>query len=327
MFFYETNLKRFFKPVVTEDDARVYLCSSSHDLHVFRNYKGVNRFSVYRGCDKLAISNIDEFRDISLDCAAFNIMLCKKRDINEESILYDLTNGENIILKDYEGGIVSPYNIRVFKNENNKRIIALNTNSLSSNNYSIYNLDERKFYLNPITNDYIFHFYRDCGITDDNKITILKVPYCWLISNEIPERNNTLTIDFNEVISEWSIGTLEKDTPVSLVLVTKVLINGTFINIATVNTTTPESDYTNNEANNTTRADPICDLVIIKVVDSKKVYLGEIVSWTIKITNNGPSEALDVKVEDIGYRLSDEDFKEGYAILRKGKKVYHKLEK
>ena len=35
----------------------------------------------------------------------------------------------------------------------------------------------------------------------------------------------------------------------------------------------------------------------------------------------------DVKVEDIGYRLSDEDFKEGYAIIKKGKKVFHKLEK
>lgn len=35
----------------------------------------------------------------------------------------------------------------------------------------------------------------------------------------------------------------------------------------------------------------------------------------------------DVKVEDISYTLTDEDFKEGYAILRKGKKVYHKLEK
>ena len=68
--------------------------------------------------------------------------------------------------------------------------------------------------------------------------------------------------NFNEVIGEWSIGTLEKDTPVSLVLVTEVLVDGTFINIATVNTTTPESDYTNNRANNTTRADPICDLVI-----------------------------------------------------------------
>ena len=35
----------------------------------------------------------------------------------------------------------------------------------------------------------------------------------------------------------------------------------------------------------------------------------------------------DEKVTDIGYRLSDEDFKEGYAILKKGKKVFHKLEK
>ena len=35
----------------------------------------------------------------------------------------------------------------------------------------------------------------------------------------------------------------------------------------------------------------------------------------------------DNKIEDIAYKLSEEDFKEGYAILRKGKKVYHKLEK
>ena len=35
----------------------------------------------------------------------------------------------------------------------------------------------------------------------------------------------------------------------------------------------------------------------------------------------------DEKVTDINYQLSDSDFKEGYAILRKGKKVYHKLEK
>ena len=35
----------------------------------------------------------------------------------------------------------------------------------------------------------------------------------------------------------------------------------------------------------------------------------------------------DEKIEDISYKLSDKDFKDGYAILRKGKKVYHKLEK
>ena len=35
----------------------------------------------------------------------------------------------------------------------------------------------------------------------------------------------------------------------------------------------------------------------------------------------------DKKVEEITYTLSDKDFENGYAILRKGKKVYHKLEK
>jgi len=35
----------------------------------------------------------------------------------------------------------------------------------------------------------------------------------------------------------------------------------------------------------------------------------------------------DKKIEDISYKLSEEDFKEGYSILKKGKKVFHKLEK
>ncbi len=35
----------------------------------------------------------------------------------------------------------------------------------------------------------------------------------------------------------------------------------------------------------------------------------------------------DQKIEEITYKLTEEDFKEGYAILRKGKKVFHKLEK
>ncbi len=35
----------------------------------------------------------------------------------------------------------------------------------------------------------------------------------------------------------------------------------------------------------------------------------------------------DKKIDDINFKLSDDDFKEGYAIIKKGKKIYHKLEK
>lgn len=34
----------------------------------------------------------------------------------------------------------------------------------------------------------------------------------------------------------------------------------------------------------------------------------------------------DIKVDDAFYALSEKDFEQGYAILRKGKKIYHKLE-
>lgn len=35
----------------------------------------------------------------------------------------------------------------------------------------------------------------------------------------------------------------------------------------------------------------------------------------------------DEKIEDINFKLSDRDFEGGYAIIKKGKKIYHKLEK
>ena len=43
------------------------------------------------------------------------------------------------------------------------------------------------------------------------------------------------------------------------------------------------------------------------------------------LINQGGITLNDEKVADVNYVLSDDDFKDGYAILRKGKKVYHKL--
>ena len=45
------------------------------------------------------------------------------------------------------------------------------------------------------------------------------------------------------------------------------------------------------------------------------------------LINQGGISLNDEKVTDVNYILEDKDFKYGYAILRKGKKVYHKLEK
>ena len=45
------------------------------------------------------------------------------------------------------------------------------------------------------------------------------------------------------------------------------------------------------------------------------------------LINQGGITLNDEKVTDVNYVLSENDFKNGYAILRKGKKVYHKLER
>ena len=115
---------------------------------------------------------------------------------------------------------------------------------------------------------------------------------------EITSFNPPSEGSFNEKTRIWEIGELRPNEPVSLVLVTKILRNGTITNVVVVNTTTNESNKTNNEANNTTVAKPICDLIINKTVNASSVCVGDNVEWTINVVNVGPSTALDVIVKD-----------------------------
>ena len=45
------------------------------------------------------------------------------------------------------------------------------------------------------------------------------------------------------------------------------------------------------------------------------------------LISQGGISLNDTKIEDISYMLSDRDFTDGYAILKKGKKIFYKLEK
>ncbi|WP_458457036.1 hypothetical protein [Methanobrevibacter sp.] len=112
---------------------------------------------------------------------------------------------------------------------------------------------------------------------------------------EIPENCKQ---DGNTVI--WNVGDLNVDTPVSLTLLTQVLIEGNLTNVVVVNSTTPDSNESNNKANNTTVVESVCDLEIIKLVSAEKAFVGEELTWTIRVTNLGPSAAFDVEVfEDL----------------------------
>lgn len=45
------------------------------------------------------------------------------------------------------------------------------------------------------------------------------------------------------------------------------------------------------------------------------------------LVNQGGISLNDEKISDVNYTLSDKDFPDGYAILKKGKKIFYKLEK
>ena len=106
------------------------------------------------------------------------------------------------------------------------------------------------------------------------------------------------TGNFNKDTRVWKIGELKANEPVSLILVTQVLMEGNITNVVSVNTTTYEPNKTNNEANNTTLANPICDLEISKIVNASSVYINGFVEWTVVVVNHGPSVAGGVAVND-----------------------------
>ncbi|WP_406534825.1 Cna B-type domain-containing protein, partial [Methanobrevibacter sp.] len=125
------------------------------------------------------------------------------------------------------------------------------------------------------------------------------VAYDVVVSDNLPSGLKLLNADpsvgnYNDGI--WSIGNLEKDSSVSLVLITQAIEEGNITNVVTVNSTTPDSNRTNNKANNTTNVKPVCDLEIVKLVSAEKAYVGEELTWTIRVINHGPSAAKNVKV-------------------------------
>ena len=104
---------------------------------------------------------------------------------------------------------------------------------------------------------------------------------------------------YNPTTGIWEIGTLLNKEPRTLVITTVVNItNATITNVAVVNSTTPDTNESNNKANNTTNVDPVADLEIIKLVSASTAKKGDVITWTITVTNNGPDVAVNTRVTD-----------------------------
>ena len=73
---------------------------------------------------------------------------------------------------------------------------------------------------------------------------------------------------------------------------------GNITNFANVSTSTSETDYTNNNDTVTGEVTAITDLKVVKEANDLTVVAGDNITYTVTITNYGPSDAVNVELRD-----------------------------
>jgi uncharacterized repeat protein (TIGR01451 family) len=98
-----------------------------------------------------------------------------------------------------------------------------------------------------------------------------------------------------------SIGTLASGASATLTLLVDVAptARGTISNTATVTGTQTDSNTANNSATTTSTANGNIDLTIAKADSADPVIAGGTLTYTVTVTNNGPSTATNVVVTDV----------------------------
>ena len=97
----------------------------------------------------------------------------------------------------------------------------------------------------------------------------------------------------------WSVCCMEKGTTQTLELICYVNKTGDFTNIAKIEGEEYDPDESNNEDNASIFVPKSSDLAIIKSVDNTYPNFGDVVEWSVVVTNNGPDDAIDITIIDI----------------------------
>ena len=97
----------------------------------------------------------------------------------------------------------------------------------------------------------------------------------------------------------WEIGTLNVNQETVLHIICKVNSTGIIENNVSVSGSERDYDLTNNFDSKIVAVDPSSDLLIEKSVNVSEVNFGDLVKWTLVISNNGPDNATGVYVVDV----------------------------
>ena len=113
---------------------------------------------------------------------------------------------------------------------------------------------------------------------------------------------NTTKGYYNLTNGVWAVGNLTNNETAKLVITVKIVKTGFIQNNVSVNGTGFDPNVTNNNATVNITVPQTADLSVVKIVNVDRVSVGNRITYTIVVKNNGPDTALDVYVVD---KLSD----------------------
>ena len=148
-------------------------------------------------------------------------------------------------------------------------------------------------------------------ITNNGKVNATNVSIADIMDLSvfnITNHNGTYVQKGNELV--WNIGSLNVGETYKVWIEAKALTHGTFTNV--VNVTSLENETAGSD-NVSVKVIPVVNLTVVKTVDVKKIALNGLITFTINVTNNGPSNATNVDIDDVlPNELEFIDATEGY---------------
>lgn len=107
------------------------------------------------------------------------------------------------------------------------------------------------------------------------------------------------TGNYNSTTGIWNAGSLLSNGTKTLTITATALQTGNYLNTATVTGNEIDPNLTNNTSSVSTTPNVIADLAVVKTVNNSTPLVGSQVTFTVTVTNNGPSNSQDVEVSDI----------------------------
>lgn len=117
-----------------------------------------------------------------------------------------------------------------------------------------------------------------------------------VVCDILPEGLISIDKSFN---GRWNVGKLINNQTKELTIICLVNKTGKLVNIADIAGNEYDCNLTNNIVNKSIEVAQSADLFVKKYVNNTSPDFGEIIKWSVVVSNNGPDIAINVQVNDL----------------------------